>query len=150
MPQSQQRRRAHGRILVLLTAGMLLSTPAWAGEIVARITAPGAVTGEIGCSLFSKPETFPLKPDQAVTLWLPAAPETACRFTNIAPGRYALAVSHDRNGNRRLDENFFGIPTEAWGVSGNIRPSLRAPRFDEAAFSVAADGTTEIAIEVLE
>jgi len=32
-----------------------------------------------------------------------------------------------------------GAAIEPWGVSNNVRPSLRAPRFDEAAFKVPAD-----------
>lgn len=134
----------------ILVATIFISNPVMGAELLVRVTAPSAMSGEIGCSLFSAPETFPLKPDQAISQWQPAAPERECRFKNIAPGQYAIAVSHDRNGNRRLDENFFGIPTEAWGVSRNVRPSLRAPRFDEAAVSVATEGVTEISIEVIE
>jgi uncharacterized protein (DUF2141 family) len=54
-------------------------------------------------------------------------------------GSYAVSIGHDLNGNKRVDTNFIGLPTEQWGVSNNARPSLRAPRFDEAVFKVAAD-----------
>jgi uncharacterized protein (DUF2141 family) len=70
-----------------------------------------------------------------------------CRFEALAPGDYAVAVSHDLNGNKKADTNFVGIPTEAWGVSNNVRPGLRAPRFDEARFSVPAEGAT-IAVRI--
>lgn len=53
-------------------------------------------------------------------------------------GRHAVAIGHDLNGNQRVDTNFLGMPKEAWGVSRNPRPALRAPRFDEAAFEVSA------------
>lgn len=49
-------------------------------------------------------------------------------------GTYAIALTHDLNGNRRTDTDFLGRPTEDWGVSRGARPLLRAPRFDEAAF----------------
>ncbi len=150
MAQMTRKRDARRPITTLCVAAILISSPVMGAELLVRVTAPSAVSGEIGCSLFSTAETFPLKPDQAIAQWQPAAPERECRFKNIAPGQYAVAVSHDRNGNRRLDENFFGMPTEAWGVSRNVRPSLRAPRFEEAAISVVPDGVTEISIEVIE
>jgi uncharacterized protein (DUF2141 family) len=41
------------------------------------------------------------------------------------------------------------MPTEPWGVSNNARPKLRAPRFEEAAFSVnPGPEPTRIAIQV--
>lgn len=67
---------------------------------------------------------------------------TTCIFENIKPGTYAVSVIHDRNGNGRLDTNLLGIPKEAWGVSNGARPALRAPRFAEAAFRVAAANKT--------
>ena len=46
--------------------------------------------------------------------------------------------------------SFLGVPTEAWGVSGNLRPSLRAPRFSEAAFTLEATQRVALAIKVAE
>ena len=57
-------------------------------------------------------------------------------LTTGGTGTYAVAASHDANGNGRTDTNWVGIPTEAWGVSNNVRPRLRAPRFEEAAFEL--------------
>ena len=57
-------------------------------------------------------------------------------FDDLAPGRYAVAVHHDENGNRALDANAFGVPREGWGASMDPRPRLRAPRFDEAVFDL--------------
>ena len=62
-----------------------------------------------------------------------------------APGRYAVAVYHDVNANRKFDKNLLGLPKEPYGVSNNPRVYLRAPKFDEAAIDV--DGrTVDIAI----
>ena len=62
------------------------------------------------------------------------------RFSGLAPGRYAVAVGHDLNGNRRVDTNLLGMPTEQWGVSNNARPALRVPRFEETACTVPDRG----------
>jgi uncharacterized protein (DUF2141 family) len=47
-----------------------------------------------------------------------------------------------------VDANFLGIPTEAWGVSNNVRPALRAPRFEEASFKVASGQSVTLEIRV--
>jgi uncharacterized protein (DUF2141 family) len=70
------------------------------------------------------------------------------RFENLPPGRYAAAASNDRNGNRKTDKNFVGMPTEPWGVSNNVRPGMRAPKFDEAAFEVKEGQPNRIEIAV--
>jgi uncharacterized protein (DUF2141 family) len=50
-----------------------------------------------------------------------------------------VSIAHDMNGNRKVDTNFLGLPSEQWGVSRNIRPTLRAPRFEGAVFKIAND-----------
>lgn len=103
-------------------------------------------TGQIGCALFPSPAGFPMGIARARMLWQPARRSgVSCRFDNVAPGVYAVAVSHDLNGNKRTDTNFIGIPREDWGVSNGVRPSMRAPRFPEAQFTV---GNTPVKIDV--
>jgi uncharacterized protein (DUF2141 family) len=80
--------------------------------------------------------------------WHPAEGSVTCRFTGLADGTYAIAASHDLNGNKAVDTNFMGIPTEAWGVSNNVRPTLRAPRFEEAAFRVGEGKDVALDIKV--
>ncbi len=67
-------------------------------------------------------------------------------FHGVPAGRYAVAAFHDANDNGKLDKYIFGAPRESWGMSGNVRPRLRAPRFDEAVVEVAAN--TRVVIEV--
>ena len=49
-------------------------------------------------------------------------------------GTYAICVFHDKNKNGVLDKSFFGIPTEAYGFSNNVRGTLGLPDFDDAKF----------------
>ncbi len=70
-----------------------------------------------------------------------------CRYSDVPEGSYAVSIGHDLNGNRRVDANFIGLPTEQWGVSNNARPNLRAPRFDEAMFKLVA-GAKEVVIDI--
>jgi uncharacterized protein (DUF2141 family) len=54
----------------------------------------------------------------------------------LPPGRYALSVLQDLNGNRKLDTNFLGIPTEASGSSNDAPARFSAPKFKDAVFTV--------------
>lgn len=56
---------------------------------------------------------------------------------NLVPGKYALAVFHDLNGNSVLDKNFFGIPKEPYGFSNDFRPKFSPPSFSDCAFEVS-------------
>lgn len=76
----------------------------------------------------------------------PEGDTTRVVFDDIAPGRYAVMVTHDENGNGKFDTNIVGMPTEGYGFSNNPRV-MRKPTFDEAAFDVAdGDVTLDIAI----
>ncbi|MBY0507292.1 MAG: DUF2141 domain-containing protein [Bryobacteraceae bacterium] len=120
-----------------------------AGELTVVVTGGDpSGKGEVGCALYRSPDGFPMIPAKAAsTVWLKEAAQVECRFKGIPPGPFAVAVSVDRNGNRKTDKNLFGIPTEPWGVSNNARPSLRAPRFDEASGQMP-EGDLRIEVKV--
>lgn len=132
------RQAARGALVATLTLGVC--SVAGAAEVLVRISGLAEPLGQVGCSLFAGASGFPMDNSSARNLWVPADAQGAtCRFTDVSAGRYAVSVGHDRNGNKRVDTNFVGLPTEPWGVSNNARPTLRAPRFDEAVFQVPAD-----------
>ncbi len=132
----------------LIALAMALPAHASAAELVVRITGVAEPLGQVGCSLFAGPAGFPMDNTGARQLWQAAdAKGVTCRFSDVPEGSYAVSIGHDLNGNKRVDTNFIGLPTEQWGVSNNARPSLRAPRFDEAVFKVAGDAR-EMVIEI--
>jgi uncharacterized protein (DUF2141 family) len=118
--------------------------------LIVTITGLLDAQSEVGCALYRSSTGFPMDPAAAVRIKHPAQPGTVeCRFPGLTPGRYAVAVSVDQNKNGKTDKNFVGMPTEPWGVSNNARPKLRAPRFEEAAFSVnPGPEPTRITIQV--
>lgn len=139
------------RAVLCASICLLLCGPARAAaaEVVVRVSGISASTGEIGCALFSSSGAFPMEVGGARQVWVKAdAAGVVCRFADVAAGTWAVSVSHDLNGNRKVDTNLLGIPTEAWGVSNNVRPTLRAPRFDEAAFKIADGQTVELDVKV--
>ncbi|MCX6608121.1 MAG: DUF2141 domain-containing protein [Acidobacteria bacterium] len=112
----------------------------YASELIVTVSGITADQGEIGCALFNAAPGFPMDSAKATSSWVKAKlGSVECRFANLNPGACALAVSHDRNGNRKTDTNRVGMPKEDWGVSNDVRPRFRAPRFDEAHF-VIKDG----------
>ena len=58
-----------------------------------------------------------------------AADETVT-FHNLPKGKYAVCIYLDENNNNQCDKNFFGIPTERFAFSNNLRPMLSAPSFE--------------------
>ncbi|MEM9997821.1 MAG: DUF2141 domain-containing protein [Bacteroidota bacterium] len=120
------------------------------GTIVVSVSGVTSDEGEVGCALFDQADAFPMNREAALRTQGHAADPAGvtCRFEGVAPGTYAIAVAHDRNENGETDTNFLGIPKEDWGVSNGARPNMRAPRFDEAAFDLAAGQTLTLAIEV--
>jgi uncharacterized protein (DUF2141 family) len=139
------RTRRQALLMAMLVTACGLSS---AAEVVVRVSGLAEPLGQVGCSLFAGPAGFPMDTSAARNLWQSAeAKGVICRFGDVPEGRYAASVGHDLNGNKRVDTNFVGLPTEPWGVSNNARPTLRAPRFEEAAFTVAADAK-EVVIDI--
>lgn len=152
--------KVEGRRAVLLLPGVLAALLSWiavaaaaqresTGALEIQVVGISSKQGEIGCALYRSANGFPMDPSKAVQTWQPASPgRVTCRFDGLAPGTYAVALSHDLNGNRITDTNFIGLPKEAWGVTNNGRPSMRAPRFDEAGVAVAAGETVTQTVRI--
>ncbi|MFH1462942.1 MAG: DUF2141 domain-containing protein [Pseudomonadota bacterium] len=68
--------------------------------------------------------------------------EVSCVFEGLAPGRWAVAVVHDLDGDGHLDMRWFPWPKllEAVGMSNDPQSSLGPPSFSAAAFDLAAEG----------
>lgn len=131
----------------LTLALLAICLPAVAADLTVAVSGLKNEKGEVGCALFRSSEGFPMDNRKAVAQWQKAKPGLLeCKFENVEAGSYAVAVSLDLNGNRKTDKNFVGMPTEDWGVSNNVRPKLRAPRFDEAMFVVKEGLPTRIEI----
>ena len=60
-------------------------------------------------------------------------------FKELPNGVYAVAAIHDENQNKKIDKNFFGMPTEGYGFSNNIRPMFRGASFEESKFELDSD-----------
>lgn len=133
----------------LVLAAHITASSAQAGSVVVTLSHP-AEPGEIACALYRSGDAFPDESADARGLFVAASGTVAtCTFDAVAPGQYAVAAFLDTNGNRTNDRNFVGMPTEPWGVSNNVRPLMRAPSFEEAAFAVGEGQRVTIEIELV-
>jgi uncharacterized protein (DUF2141 family) len=60
-------------------------------------------------------------------------------FTDVPPGRYAVAAFQDVDGTGELRRGKLGIPLEPYGFS-NGAGGARRPNFEAAAFDLGAEG----------
>ena len=68
-----------------------------------------------------------------------SAPTTSVCIYLPSTGVYALGVYHDEDGDRRIDRNAIGLPTEAVGFSNNPRLIFSIPSFRSVRLSVPRD-----------
>jgi uncharacterized protein (DUF2141 family) len=149
------------RLTFALLAGSLLGAAAWAsGTSVtlassephpAPITVPATdvidvevlglrnENGQLSCVLYDNADAFPTHPEHAIGGQRVDIHGVTghCRFENVPPGVYAVAVHHDENNNHHLDTNFLGLPREGYGMSRDAKPHLAPPRFQDAKFDFA-------------
>jgi uncharacterized protein (DUF2141 family) len=93
--------------------------------------------GQLLVCVTRMPEHFPdCTQDPDKRHFAVAAQDGAGALGAMAPGRYAIAIIHDENGNGKLD-TFAGIPREGVGFSRNPVLRFGAPSFRSASFPVA-------------
>ncbi len=137
------------RVLLLLTVG--LAPGLWAqttASLTIRVTGLRSDQGQVMLSLHNQDKGFPGGKPAVRQQVLPIRQGVATvTLGDLPPGRYAVAVIHDENGNGKMDTNWMGLPKEGWGASRDPRPSMRGPRYDESAFELKAP-TQEVSLSV--
>jgi uncharacterized protein (DUF2141 family) len=115
-----------------------------------KVTGIKAGTGTLQVAVYDKPKGFPTQYMNASykTIVTSPGPEAEVVFDSVVPGRYAVSVMQDLNGNGKLDTWPMGIPKEPWGVSNNIKAKLGPPSFESALISIRNPVSIEIAIAV--
>jgi uncharacterized protein (DUF2141 family) len=82
-----------------------------------------------------------------VALRARTALESGVAFTHLEPGRYAVILLHDEDGDGRLDKNFWGVPTEPYAFSNGAQGFLGPPGFEDAAIELdGADMSITVAL----
>jgi len=142
-------------LIPCLVAGASVARPVQTtsprSEVTLTVVVTGVTTegGTIGAALYSTADGFPGQTAKAAKLTVQprTAPVDSFVFHSLAPGRYAVSVYQDLNGNGKLDTNLFGSPKEPWGTTANVRPRLRAPRFEEGTLKLTGSTRVEVRVE---
>ena len=117
----------------------LLSHQVFATDLTVTVENINKTDGTIHIALFTAADDFPDSSTLTEGLILQIEQQSVTgTFSNLAENDYAIAVFHDENGNGKLDKNFFGIPKEPYGFSGNST-SLMPPSFKEASTTLTTD-----------
>lgn len=107
--------------------------------------------GAVCFKLFSRSFGFPNNDKNAVIRRCIKLSETSAEdplkitLKDISSGSYAIAVFQDVNGDRKLNRNTTGIPTEGYGFSNNPNTRQDLTRYGDCVFLLAgAEETIKI------
>ncbi len=133
---------------LLILAALGLSAPcASAAELEIVVSNVRSTDGRVKLMLFDRAEGFRKEDKSRELLALPAAVGTVRGvFKDLPPGRYAIVIYHDENGDGKLNLSFGMFPKEGYGLSNN--PSVSGPpAFQDAAFDLPESGA-KLAIQL--
>ena len=105
--------------------------------------------GVIGFVVFASKNGWPEKHDLAFRQKATAAKpgDVSVVIPDMKPGRYAIAMIHDENENKRIDKKPSGRPREGWGVSNNLKATLKPPGFEAATVEIKCGARVAIKIQ---
>ncbi|MCE7914265.1 MAG: DUF2141 domain-containing protein [Nitrosomonas sp. PRO4] len=97
--------------------------------------------GVLNVELYDDPENFLFKKGRKRKIRIPAAVGQQKVCMNLdQPGTYAVAVYHDRDGDRKLKKRWNLLPREPFGLSNNPENPDGFPQFSDSAFTTGRLG----------
>ena len=99
--------------------------------------------GEVEVGVYTPKNKFPDETDKFKKYrFKPKNGKIDETITDLPYGELALAVYHDENNSGEIDKNIIGIPKERYAFSNNIKPTIKAPSFDDCKFSYNEKSST--------
>lgn len=129
-------------MLIYFLALVLVGQPADSTEgIVVTFEGFDSFSGFVRVAVFDSPEFWPEDKDSAaLAISSPVEGEmVTVEITSLPPGSYSIAAFHDRDGDEVLDKGLFGVPTERYGFSNNVRGSTGPPDYEDALFQFTGE-----------
>lgn len=120
-------------------------------QLVVNFRFKQKVNGTIHLALYSESKQWPdsKKAYQRLTLEVKQQNTAQISIAQLPAGTYSIAAFLDENGNHKIDQNWVGIPTEAYGYSNSARPKYREATWSEAAFQVSGNAKThQVDVEI--
>ena len=143
---------------LILTLTLILSTVKISfGQQTPTATTPGAIykltitindvsnrSGKLYVGLANNQPSFDGASIKSQAVDVPATGSVTIAFEGLTPGRYAVRMYQDLNGNGKMD--FSGqMPTEPFGMS-NVTMLMGPPTFDQCSFDLTENKTIEIGL----
>ena len=125
------------RFVALMALALIGAGPPATGEVVVSVSGLRSAKGVVAACLTRVKSAFPdcARDPAARRLTVPAREVATIRFAALPPGRYAVALLHDENGNGRADMALI-VPREGFGFSRDAAVRFGPPRFGKASFAV--------------
>ncbi|NQX41467.1 Uncharacterized conserved protein, DUF2141 family [Pedobacter steynii] len=129
---------------ILITLAIFASALAKAQEVKMNINITNIEPGKgtVVLNIYDKKEDFLKKVFLSKTL---KANGSTLTFSLNLPkkGTYAVTVFQDLDDNKKLKQDWFGIPQEPVGYGNNFKPSAK-PRFNDCAITLGSDPVTQV------
>jgi uncharacterized protein (DUF2141 family) len=140
------RRRPLAPLTLLAVASQLAATQVSSADLTIRVTDISEPAGVVHWALFDSAKAFDGEGVPVIAARSRVTGSTlSATVHDLAPGRYAVRLFHDSNGNGELDRNMLGIPREGYGFSNGA--GERGPAsFEDAAVSVDGDARIEVRV----
>ncbi|AFU69750.1 hypothetical protein P700755_003080 [Psychroflexus torquis ATCC 700755] len=124
-------------IVKLMTLALLFSLQSLVaqdtGDLTVRFENVKETKGELYVGIFEK-DNFLRQPTIGKMVKVDTN-GSEVTFEGVAYGSYAISVFHDLNGNKTMDRESDGMPSEPWAMSGSVDPN-QYPTWDGAKFEL--------------
>lgn len=133
---------------VLALPLLVSAAPLETGSVTVTVGGLRSTKGKVLACLTTHARGFPdCRHDPAARkLAVAAGRPVTLLFGDLPPGRYALSLLHDENGNGKADMTLM-IPREGFGFSRDAAARFGPPKFAAAAF-VVGDAPVSIAVHM--
>ena len=126
--------------LLLALPVVASAAPPETGSVEVSVSGMRSTRGQVLACLTTQAKGFPdcRRDPAARKLAVTANGTVSFRFAGLPPGRYAVALLHDENGNCKADMMLM-IPREGFGFSRDAAARMGPPKFAAAAFAVEGE-----------
>jgi uncharacterized protein (DUF2141 family) len=116
---------------------MLAVEPAVAGSLVLEISNFDGARGVLYAQLFDSEAAYKANTGSVRQFAQPVNSTTMrLEFNDLPSGQYAARLFQDLNGDRKVNTNFVGMPTEPFGFTNNAPANFGPPSFGSSAVIV--------------
>jgi len=116
-------------------------------DVILKFSKLKTKKGKILISIFKSARGFPQDEKSAFKSFV-EDPKEEIVLKNIPPGKYAIALLHDEDGNFKMTYNILHLPKEGFAFSNYKSSLLNIPDFDDAMFEHQSK-TTNLEITIV-